>query len=543
MIWCLEFELGNISENPFSGRILMKRMGFVMVVLAALVAGVGNSDSANDNISNTLIINADQGVDTIDRNIYAHFAEHIGRLVYDGLWVGEDSPIPNTRGIRTDIVQALRNIQVPLIRWPGGSFADFYHWEDGIGPRDKRPKRISHWGVIEDNQFGTHEFLDLCEQVGCEPYICGNIGSGTPTEMRDWVEYITYDGPSTIADLRRENGREKPWELKYFGLGNEMWGSGGRMRPEFYADEYRRFQTFLNFGNESTLDLFKICAGAHSVNYEWTDVLMKEAGPMMDGISMHYYFRPAGVRYTGDHASVTRDEDKWFSLFKAALKMEGLIEKHATIMDRYDPEKRVALMVDEWGAWYDPEPGTRKYFYYQQSTMRDAIAAGMVLNIFNQHCDRVRMANIAQMINVLQAIILTDGDRMLLTPTYHVYEMYTVHHDATLLPSTLTCADYRLGDDSMPGLSVSVSRDDRGVMHISLCNPDPNNSADLTVELRGATAQEITGRILTAKDMTTHNTFDNPDVIEPVPFSDITRTDTGLVTTLPPMSVVVLESR
>jgi len=487
--------------------------------------------------SNRLIIHADDPKGTISRNIYGQFSEHLGRCIYEGIWVGEDNPIPNTRGIRNDVVAALKKIQVPVLRWPGGCFADEYHWRDGIGPREQRPTMINtHWGgVTENNHFGTHEFMDLYEQLGCEPYICGNVGSGTIQEMQQWVEYITFPGISPMADARRLNGHEAPWRLRYFGVGNENWGCGGNMTPEYYADQYKRYATYVrNFG---TNRVFKIACGPSGADYRWTEVLMREVGRRMNGLALHYYCG-SGKR----SRSATRfDEEDWFEQLKRALRMDELVTRHSEIMDRFDPQKRIALIVDEWGAWHAVEPGTNPGFLYQQNSLRDALVAASTLNIFNNHCDRVRMANIAQMINVLQAMILTDKEKMILTPTYHVFEMYTVHHDARLLPVELQSLDYEFGADKIPQVNVSASRDEFGKMHVSLCNLNPNASAEVSCELQGGKAQRISGRVLTAAEMTAHNTFEEPETVKPTGFEACKMSDKGFVATLPPKSIVLLE--
>jgi alpha-N-arabinofuranosidase len=391
--------------------------------------------------------------------------------------------------------------------------------------------------VTENNHFGTHEFLDLCEQLGCEPYICGNVGSGTVREMQEWIEYITFDGKSPMADLRRQNGREEPWKLRFFGIGNENWGCGGSMRPEFYADLYRRFQTYIrNFAGNR---IYKIACGSNSEDYYWTEVLMREAGWMMSGLSYHYYTVPGGW---GNRNSATKfGEADWFENMKKALLMDEYVTRHSTIMDRFDPEKRVGLIVDEWGNWYEAEPGTNPSFLYQQSSLRDALTAGLTLNIFNLHCDRVQMANIAQTINVLQAVILTKDEKMILTPTYHVFDLYKVHQDATLLPSQLDCAQYAFGEDSIPAISASASRDKEGKIHITLCNLDPNKAQEIRCELRGFAPRSVSGRILTADDMKAHNTFDNPERVKPTEFKDAEIEGKDLATVLPPKSVVMLE--
>lgn len=488
---------------------------------------------------NQLVINADQGVAKVNRNIYGHFSEHLGRCVYEGIWVGEDSPIPNTRGMRNDVVEALRQLRVPVLRWPGGCFADEYHWIDGVGPREQRPVILNtHWGgVTENNHFGTHEFLDFCSLIGAEPYICSNVGSGTVQELQQWVEYITFDGRSPMADRRRRNGREEPWRLLYLGVGNENWGCGGHMRPEYYADEYRRYQTYAR--NLSGNTLYKIACGANSSDYHWTEVLMREAARYMHGLSLHYYTRPP--REDGASGSATGfGEREWFGVLRNAFAMDALIGKHSEIMDHYDPERRVGMVVDEWGAWYDVEPGTNPGFLYQQNTIRDALVAGLTLNIFNAHCERVSMANLAQTMNVLQSVILTDKDCMVTTPTYHVFDMYKAHQDATLLPCCLDAGDYVYGGEHIPQVSVSASRHSEGDITVTLCNTSPSEGAELYCEVRGAALSQAEGRVLTADSMDAHNTFEKPDNVVPTKLEDVVIQGGSLKALLPPMSVVSL---
>lgn len=485
----------------------------------------------------------------IDRNIYGHFSEHLGRCIYEGYWVGEESPIPNVRGIRSDVVEALRRIKAPVMRWPGGCFADEYHWMDGIGPREKRPSMVNtHWGgVVENNHFGTHEFMDLCDQLGCEPYICGNVGSGTVQEMSQWVEYLTFDGQSPMADLRRANGRDEPWKLKYFGVGNENWGCGGRMTAEYYSDLYRRYAIYCrNYGDNK---LFRIACGPRNNDYHWTEVMMAKAGsdemlngPYMDGLALHYYTSvkrlPDGSR-TG--SATDFEEDQWIEIIAKGLVMDELIRKHSTIMDKYDPAQKVALIVDEWGTWYAVEPGTHPRFLYQQNSIRDAIVAATSLDIFNRHCDRVRMANIAQTVNVLQAMILTQGEQMIRTPSYHVFEMYSVHQDATLVPSDVQSERYEFGEYSVPAVSASASIDGDGKLHVTLSNANPHKEIAVNLFVRGMKASQVTGRVLQGETMNAHNTFDQPNVVTPQPFNGAQLTADGLDVRLPKMSVVVIE--
>ncbi len=489
---------------------------------------------------NRLVVNADLPGPVIDRHIYGHFAEHLGRCIYGGVWVGEDSAIPNVRGIRTDVVDALRAIHIPNLRWPGGCFADEYHWTDGIGPRAERPTMVNtHWGgVTENNAFGTHEFMDLCEQLGCEPYICGNVGSGTVQEMQRWVEYLTFDGTSPMADLRRRNGRDEPWRIRFWGVGNENWGCGGNMRPEYYADEYRRYATYCR--NLSGNELCRVACGPNGRNWHWTDVLMREVARdrprLVQGLALHYYCGSGAA----SRSATAFDETDWFAQLKRALAMDEIIAGHRAIMDRYDPAGSVALFVDEWGAWHAVEPGTNPGFLYQQNSIRDALVAALTLHIFHEHCERVRMANIAQTINVLQAMILTEGERMLLTPTYHVFEMLKAHQNAIRLPSQLSCSDCGAAEHAIPGLSASASRAQDGTVSVSLCNSDPNNSATLGCELRGMSVSRVNGRVLTGETITSHNTFDEPSRVAPEPLTGITTDGQTVSIPLPARAVAIL---
>lgn len=510
-------------------------------LLTPLLTSIGRTQQVEP-FQAELTIRADQPKGTINRNIYGHFAEHLGRLIYDGIWVGEDASIPNTRGIRNDVVAALKNLNMPVLRWPGGCFADEYHWRDGIGPRHQRPKRINtHWGgVIETNAFGTHEFMDLCEQLGAEAYVCGNVGSGTPQEMMEWVEYLTSDSDSAMANLRRQNGRAQPWKVAYFGVGNESWGCGGNMRPEYYADEYRRYATFVKSYSGNRIQRF--ASGANAEDYNWTEVMMSRAARQMHGLSVHFYTLPTG-NWQKKGSATQFGEDQWHSTLAQTLRMDDLIRKHAAIMDKHDPQKRVGMIVDEWGSWYDVEPGTNPGFLYQQSSIRDAIVAGINLNIFHQHADRVQMANIAQTVNVLQALILTEKEKMILTPTYHVFEMYKVHQGATAIPVELVAPEYKMGQASVPTLHASASRDNTGKLHLSLVNLDPHRSAQMIVKLVGATGKNVTGRVLTAPAINTINTFDKPDVVKPAPFTGTQLQGEQLTLRLPSKSIVVLAIR
>jgi alpha-N-arabinofuranosidase len=477
---------------------------------------------------------------TIDRHVYGHFMEHLGRCVYEGFWVGEDSPIPNTRGIRDDVVEALRRIRPAVLRWPGGCFADEYHWRDGVGPRSTRPAMVNtHWGqVVEPNAFGTHEFMDLCERLGADPYLCGNVGSGTVREMQEWVEYVTYPEGSAMSELRRRNGRAEPWRLPFFGVGNENWGCGGHMRPEYYADLYRRYQTYVrNLGGNRVA---KIACGPNGADYHWTEVLLREAGRYMDGLALHYYTGPGGVPGAESRSATRFGEAEWFATLRNALRMEELVRRHAAIMDRYDPERRVALVVDEWGTWYEVEPGTNPAFLYQQNTLRDALVAAVTLNVFNNHADRVRLACIAQTVNVLQALVLTRGAEMVVTPTYHVFDMYQVHQGATLVPTAVACEDYAFAGLRIPALSASASRDGEGRVHLTLANLRPDADLPVRCELAGLQPRAVSATVLTAEAMQAHNTFEAPDTVAPRPWDGWRLADDRLELVLPAKAVVAV---
>ena len=486
-----------------------------------------------EDIMANLIINAHNLKSRINKEIYGHFSEHLGRCIYNGIYVGEDSPIPNIKGMRTDVVEALKQIRIPVLRWPGGCFADDYHWMDGIGEKSKRKKMINnHWGgVTEDNSFGTHEFMDLCEILGCEPYIAGNLGSGTVKEMSDWIEYMTSDNVSPMADLRRSNGREKPWKLKYFGIGNESWGCGGNMRPEYYADLYRHYQTYCR--NYSGNELYKVACGPNSNDYNWTDKLLESVKPWhTKAISLHYYTVPSG-NWEKKGSATEFNSGEYEETIRKTHYMEELITKHSEIMSRHDPKHEIGLIVDEWGTWYDVEPGTNSGFLYQQNTMRDAIVASVNLNIFNNHSDRVVMANIAQCVNVLQSVILTEGERMVKTPTYHVFDMYKEHQDAML-------ADSFIDDKSgLPDISQSVSVKD-GKMHITISNASLTEEKEINAEISGFDFNKVSAEILT-EDVHAHNTFDIPNKVEVKTFTDVKMSENTLKFTLPPCSVVAIE--
>lgn len=492
-----------------------------------------------------LYINERKKEGIINPEIYGHFSEHLGRCIYEGIYVGEKSEIPNVNGMRTDVVEALKELKVPVLRWPGGCFADEYHWKDGIGPKEKRKKMINtHWGgVVEDNSFGTHEYFELCRQLGCKTYVNGNLGSGTVQEMSEWVEYMTFNGVSPMADMRKENGHEEPWTVDYFGVGNENWGCGGNMRPQHYADEYRRYQTYVrNYDQQKPIQ--KICCGANVDDYHWTEGVLETAFDhaewahgFMDGLSLHYYVHPEGWEIKG--SSTDFDEEVWYKTLKKALYMETLIERHGAIMDQYDPEKKVGMIVDEWGTWYTCEPGTNPGFLYQQNTVRDALVAGITLNIFNKHCDRVKMAALAQMVNVLQAVLLTEGEKMIKTPTYHVMHMYRHHQGAELVNSQLTdVEEIGIGEWKVPKVTESVSVDKDGIMTITINNLSATDSEQVEVQFAEKGYQVEEAHIVTNCDMHAHNTFEEPEQVTESEYKDYTLTEDGMEFTMPANSVI-----
>lgn len=484
-------------------------------------------------------VDAKAAKDKISRFIYGHFAEHLGRCIYDGFYLTDSLNVPRQGRIRLDVVNALKAINIPLLRWPGGCFADEYHWSDGIGPKDKRPQRVNTtWGMVtEDNSFGTGEFLQLCELMHCEPYIAGNVGTGTPQEMANWIEYLNYNGKSTLADMRRANGHPEPYKVSFWGVGNESWGCGGDMTPEYYADLYKRYASFCE--NYPGAPLRKIMSGANADDYNWTDVCMKNT-PLwsMWGISIHYYTLVGNWQHKG--SATDFNEEEYFKGLKNCLHIEDLINRHSAIIDRYDPKKRVALAVDEWGIWTDAEPGTNPAFLYQQNSLRDALIAASTLNIFNRHCDRIRMANLAQTVNVLQALVLTQKEKMVLTPTYYVFDLYKYHQDATLLPVHFFSPDYTFRQESIPAVNASASKDSNGVIHITLVNVDPKNKIRVNTSFNGTTFKTAEGQVLTSAGFADINTFDKPDKVKPAAFTDFKKSGNDISINLPPMSVTLI---
>ena len=506
----------------------------LLIALSVIAAPVHAQRSA------AAVLHADQAGAKIDRHIYGQFAEHLGRGIYEGVWVGEDSPIPNTHGFRNDVVAALRDLHVPLVRWPGGCFADEYHWRDGIGPRASRPVTLNtNWGgVPETNAFGTHEFLEFVELIGADAYINANLGTGSASEMAEWLQYLTSDKPTALTAERARNGHAGPWKIAYFAIGNEAWGCGGNMTSDHYVDLFRQDTTFLKSpeGARPTI----IASGGNDTDTTWTQALIaKIQQRSLGAISFHYYTIP-GERWQAKGPATGFGEDQWISTLAHTLRMDDFIARNSEILDKYDPARRVAFAVDEWGTWYDPEPGREPGFLYQQNTLRDAVVAALNLNVFHRHAERVRLANIAQMVNVLQAMILTKGPQMILTPTYHVFRLFRPFQDATYLPTELDTPTYASGTASVPGISLSAARAADGAIVLALVNLNPKTGTALSVAVHGAHPRRVQGDILTAAAMDARNTFEAPDAIHPTAFTGASLKGDTLSLTLPPKSVIVL---
>ena len=507
--------------------------------LLALVATLAVSASALA-ADIKLVVNPDQPGPVIHRNIYGQFAEHLGTGIYEGMWVGPDSKIPNVRGWRKDVVGALKELKVPLVRWPGGCFADEYHWREGIGPRNKRPVKVNYnWGgVPENNAVGTHEFFDLADQLGAETYVNGNLGTGTPQEMAEWLEYMTSEGNSTLAQLRRKNGRDKPFRVHYFAIGNENWGCGGNMRPEYYVDLYKHWASFLRTP-ENNRPVF-IASGGHDARTDWTEALIKGIkGVPFNAISHHGYTLPTG-KWEGKGAAVGFGEDQWISTLAHTQKIDEWVRKNTAIMDQHDPSKKVGFYFDEWGSWYDPEPGSNPGFLVQRNTLRDALLAALHFNVFHANAERVKMSNVAQMVNVLQAMILTSKDKFVLTPTYHAFALYTPFQDATSLPASIENNPvYKVGATQMPALNVTAARGKDGKLYVGLVNANATQGAELTLQVGTTSPKAVKGKLLTAGAMDAQNELGKPAQVVPVAF-EAQSVNGKLTLKLPAKSIVVV---
>jgi alpha-N-arabinofuranosidase len=543
-----------VSSVWRTGRSVRSVGYVVLVVLAGLGAvGAASQAPAGDDAPVALSVDAAKTGPTLNRHLFGQFAEHLGKGIYEGIWVGPESPIPNTRGIRTDVVEALKALKVPNVRWPGGCFADEYHWRNGIGPLKARPATLNpNWGgVIEPNTFGSHEFLDFIDQIGADAFLSVNVGSGTPAEAADWLEYLTTAQPTALAKERAANGRAAPYKIAILGVGNENWDCGGNMSADYYLSQlriYSRFVRNFNPAQQKTDRMLKIAVGPGGGEprfAEWTETIMKSwkgrqwSWDRMDGLSLHNY---TVVRFPAAYKSVGFGEQEYAEILQATLQMDGLIRQHAAIMDKYDPKKEVALVVDEWGSWYAQLPGTTPGFLAQQNSVRDALIAALNINIFARHADRVRMANIAQMINVLQAMILTDGPKMVRTPTYHVFRMYVPFQGATFVPVTFDAGRYTQGSITLPRLDAIAARDGAGTLWLALTNVDPYRPAQIATTLAGISPRSAAGETLTAPAIDSVNTFDAPDTVVPKP-AQVTLEGQRLSVTLPPKSVTVIGVR
>lgn len=511
---------------------------FLTVLL--FTTGVFLSNSKTIDVRITPLTSDEKNI--VAPEIYGQFAEHLGRCIYGGIWVGEDSEIPNINGYRKDVVEAFKDLQIPVLRWPGGCFADEYHWRDGIGPKEQRPKMInSNWGgTIEDNSFGTHEFFNFCELLGIEPYLSVNVGSGTVEEMAKWIEYITaVDGPQ--AKERAANGRKEPWKLKYVGIGNESWGCGGNFTPEEYSNQYRRYQTYARDfdGNH----LYKIASGASDYDYNWTDVLMKNVGRRMDGLSLHYY---TVWNWNDKGAATDFSPELYYYTLGKALEVDSVINRHNEIMNQYDPDKKIAMILDEWGTWWNVEPGTNPGHLYQQNTMRDAMVAALSLNVFHKYADRLKMSNIAQIANVLQSMVLTQGDKMVVTPTYHVFKMYVPHQGGTFIPLEINTPLKEVESERneyqrlVPVVSATATEKD-GITTISIANTSLEDNVKVSLPLSDLKVNQILkGEILKSDNISDYNDFDNPDKVKPAKFNGAKIKDNILEVNLPEASIVTL---
>ncbi len=537
----LDFERSLRKCSSLIKGSLLFSLAIVLLILTAPAA-------AQDSIVLTLDVSKTGA--KIDRNIFGQFAEHLGHGIYEGIWVGADSKIPNTRGIRNDVVTALKALHVPNVRWPGGCFADEYHWKNGIGPTDKRNVTLNpNWGgVIEPNTFGIHEFMDFLDQVGAEAYVSVNIGSGTPREAADWLEYLTTAQPTTLEKERAANGHPAPYKIPYLGIGNESWDCGGNMTPDYYLSQFKIYSRFVRNYNpaqqQGDQQMLKIAVGPGGSEAEWvnwTETIMKAYQNRhwswdMNGLSMHFY---SVIKWPPAYASVGFSDAEYSQILNKTLEMDALIRQHSAIMDKYDPQKKVALVVDEWGAWYAPLPGSNPGFLVQQNSLRDAILAALNLNIFARHAGRVRMANIAQMVNVLQAMIITDQEKMVLTPTYYVFKMYLPFQDASFVPVTFNAGTYTNGSITLPRVDAIAARDSKGKLWLAITNLDPERPVEVDASVTGVNARSVVGETLTAPKVDSVNTFGAPNTVIPKPVS--AKMQGGkLPLNLPPKSVTVV---
>jgi alpha-N-arabinofuranosidase len=517
----------------------MARTAAAGAVLGGWLRGVpaGQRDAAM-----AVTVRLDESFATVKPALYSQFTEHIGGVIYDGVWVGPDSKVPNIHGIRRALVEHVRRIGNVAIRWPGGCFADAYHWGDGIGPREKRPRRFGRWKeVTEPNSFGTHEFMRFCRLCGAEPYLAANVGTGSPAEYQQWVEYCNApEGSTTLADERAANGDPKPLGVRYWGVGNESWGCGGKFTPEDYCGAYRRFTEWVP---EYGVKLYYVAAGPNGNDVEWTRRFFKKwldyTRAPLNGWAAHYYCGTTG------HA-LKFSEDQWYEMLDRANQMERLVKDQWAALAEFDPHHHVKLLVDEWGCWHPA--GTEinpKHLFEQMGCLRDALVAALTLDTFNRHAEKVDMANIAQLINNLHSLFLADGDRFVVTPTFYVFEMYRPHHGGKAVRLDVQAPDvaFRAGGHERHLFRVagSASVKDRGLT-LTLVHTHVHESAEVAVRLRGGSAAEVRQTVLTHEKLNAHNTFAEPDVVKPRPATAEARGSEVRIV-LPPASVTRLDVR
>ncbi|MBO0727192.1 MAG: alpha-L-arabinofuranosidase [Blastocatellia bacterium] len=546
----------------------MKRREFINATLAGgVLALTGGRFAAQEaRMADARIeVLLDEPIGRIAPEIYGHFTENLGGVIYDGVWVGEDSKVPNIGGIRQAIVEAMKRIKASVIRWPGGCFADSYNWRDGIGPRKDRPRRPNFWidarewpkgapdgpWKYDPNHFGTDEFLRFCELSGVQPYLAANVRSLTPRDFYEWIDYCNSPaGATTLAEARGAAGRREPWNVRYWGVGNESWGCGGNFTPEEYAVEFRRFSEWVpRYG----LNLAFVGSGPNAGDLSWSRRFfgrLAEKGGFgrMWGWALHHYsWNVTGGRttdwYDGKGDAVKYPDVEWYELLSEANRMENLITDHWAVMGEFDRQHRVKLVVDEWGAWYKPGSEVHNsHLLGQQATIRDAVLAGLTLDIFHRHADKVAMANVAQLVNCLQSLFLAHEDKFILTPTYHVFDMYAAHQGGQSLRTNVSSSrlEYPRNDKpaTMRGLNGSASLQDRRVI-LTVTNPDPKAPVETEITIRGANVKEVEALTLTAKDIHAHNSFDNPRAIEPQT-SQATTKGRAIVYSFAPASVTRL---
>jgi alpha-N-arabinofuranosidase len=531
----------------------MQRRAFLRTAAGAglgVVAGSRFAFAADAEI----VLSVSEPGPVISPHVYGHFIEHLGGVIYDGIWVGRDSKIANVDGIRKRFVDDMKRLGAPNLRWPGGCFADGYHWRDGVGAAERRPRTYNFWEArmpkgeraTETNQFGIHEFMRLCRLVGAEPYVAANVGSSTPQEFHDWVLYCNAPrGTVSLADERARNGAREPFAVRYWGVGNESWGCGGDMTGGEYATEYRRFVTQFPVYTEPYL----VAAGprGHSADRDlaWTEGFFQglQGGrrARVDGFALHYYTDFRQTAEDGAHF----DANGWYAVLHKGALLEGILDDHWRVMGKYDPEHHTKFVVDEWGNWY--RGGTElgpAYILSQTITLRDALHAAMTFDIFNRHAEKIEMANVAQTINCLHSLFAAVGDKYARTPAYYTFEMYRPHMGARLVPMQIEVKELAVpvlsGTERLPGLSGSASIRDRRLA-VTLTNPSHADGVSAVVRIGGGgRVSEGQGVVLTHEDMTATNTFDDPDNVTPTALPVNVISDAAHVT-VPPRAVVALE--